>query len=204
MIEVNVQQGSADWHKLRAGIPTASGAVRILTPVKLQPSEQQDSYISELIAERVMGQPVSEFGGSYWTERGLEMEAEVARWYEFETGLTPRPIGLCYRDESRSVACSPDWLIDPDGGAEVKCPAPHTHVGYLRAGAVPAAYIPQIQWTLWVTGRAWWEFVSYHPAFRPLHIRVEPDPKWQIALDEAVPEFIERLEAEYQRVAGSA
>jgi hypothetical protein len=83
-------------------------------------------------------------------------------------------VGLCLHDEFECGA-SPDGLVGDDGGLEIKCPLPHTHVSYLRAGDVTGKYIPQIQGCLWITGREWWDFMSYHPAMEDLIVRVYRD-----------------------------
>ena len=72
------------------------------------------------------------------------------------------------------------------------------------AGGVPPQHMPQIQFQLWVTGaaRAW--FVSYAAprddmpwksgaSMPPLIVEVAPDPRWQDALDEHVPAFVDEL-----------
>ena len=63
---------------------------------------------------------------------------------------------------------------------------------YLAGGVCPKKYVPQVQGEIWVTGALWGDFMSYHPGLPPFLIRVEPDPKYQSALDEHMPSFYRR------------
>jgi hypothetical protein len=36
-------------------------------------------------------------------------------------------------------------------------------------------YKPQVHWSLVVTGREWWDFMSYSPGLPPFRCRVVPD-----------------------------
>lgn len=192
VIEVDVEQGSSEWEECRLSIPTASNFHRIVTPSgKL--SAQAEGYCCELLAEFFLNQQVSEFAGTFFTERGRVLEPEARKFYAFIRDTTPRLAGFCYKDESKLVGASPDWLLDPDGGAEVKCPDAGQHLMYLAQGVVPKAYMPQVQGQIWVTGRTAWEFMSYYPGLPPLLVRVEPDEKYQAALDKYVPVFIEEM-----------
>ena len=68
MIEIDCEQGSERWHDCRLGVVTASQASRIVTP-KGKPSASREDYLGELLAESLLGYPVSEFGGTFHTDR---------------------------------------------------------------------------------------------------------------------------------------
>lgn len=195
MIEVAVQQGSQDWLDLRRGIPTASQFSRVVTPTgKL--SESRHAYMAELLAEYFAGEDgaeAAEWQGNEWTRWGLQMEPRAIAAYAFQTDRHGERRGLCYRDKSCMVAASPDWMCDPDGLAEVKCPMVRTHLLYLALGVLPRDYYCQVQGQLWVTGRAWCDFVSFAPGLPLLIVRVEPDQRYQEALDEHMPAFVAAL-----------
>lgn len=206
MIVINdVIQGSAEWLRLRAGVLTASQIDKLITPKTLKLSGQRESLINTLVAERLLGEPVQEFAGTYWTERGHQLEQEAGDYFAFQTGHDPRAVGFVFRDESRTTGCSPDWMI-PDGdnwlaGVEVKCPAAHTHVGYLRAGEA-VRYSPQVQYSLWVTGLPAWYFLSYFPGLPPVLQRIEPDSEWQAALNATVPVLLDEVEQAVSAITG--
>src|SRR5262249_4377321 len=103
-------------------------------------------------------------------------EPEARRYYEFETGSDVREVGFCMSDCGR-FGCSPDGLVGDDGGLELKHPKAATQIKYLDAGVVPPKYLPQVHFSLFVTRREWWDFMSYYPGLRPLLVRTVPDER---------------------------
>ena len=173
-IVMDIEQRSAEWIKCRIGIPTASCFDRIITPATGKPSASAVAYRRELLAEWLMGEPVS-IKESGWMQRGTEMEPEARAFYEFEADAEVTEAGFVFLDERRLIGCSPDGLVGDDGLVEIKCPSPGVHVSYLIDAKLPTAYIPQVQGCLWVTGRKWCDFISYHPDMEPLIVRVMRD-----------------------------
>lgn len=204
MILVPGTQGEADWIKARAGIPTASQFDRILTPAKLEPSKSSFGYLCDLVAERRLGVSLEpgEPGkwGNDWLERGKALEEAAVKQYEFLQDVECSEVGLCLRDD-RSAGCSPDRLVGDEGGLEIKCPSAGQHVAYLLAKELPREYRLQVQGSLWVTGRAWWDFMSYNPSLPPFIIRVKPEPDVQAALDSVMPTFCKRLEMAVKEIS---
>jgi len=188
----DLEQGSLDWIDARIGIPTASALPRIITPGgKL--SAQRDQYMAELCAEYFEGVQYSEFRGTAATERGHEYEPQARAAYRFDREADVDTVGIIYRDDSRMFGASPDGLVGEDGGLELKCPSGPNHLAYLARGVVPSHYMPQVQGALWASGRSWWDWMSYHPAYPSLIVRVEPEEKYQDALDQHIPAFIAEL-----------
>lgn len=191
MIIHNVTQGTTEWLAVRAGIPTASCFDKIITP-KGKASTQCERYMHKLIAERLMGHPTIEFQGP-WLDRGKELEADAALYYESIRELETERVGFVTNDAG-TIGASPDRLVGEDGLLELKVPAEHTHVAYMLTRAVDAEYYPQVQGQLWVTERKWLDIMSYHPEMPPAIIRVERDEKYINALAAAVTTFSEQLE----------
>lgn len=185
-------QGSAEWWELHRGIPTASSFDRIITPKKAQISAQADDLIAELIAHRFMDSIAPEGYTSDAMLKGIQLEPEARRWYEFEHGVEVQQVGICISDCGRYGA-SPDALVGEDGGLELKCPLPKTHVKYLLAGTLPDEYRAQVHGELLVTGRAWFDFVSYCPPMPPLTVRVVPG-EFTMQLAKALDQFWERYQ----------
>lgn len=176
------------WYWLRMGIPTASNFDRIITPARGALSTGIDGYIAELIAELATGIPVGvESYTSRSMEHGIDTEAEARGWYGFDTGHDVEEVGFITTDDGH-FGCSPDGLVGDDGGLELKCPEAKTHVGYmLDNAALLAAYKCQVHGSLVVTGRSWWDIVSYCRNMEPVVVRVEPDDftsKMSVALSE--------------------
>jgi hypothetical protein len=191
---IDVVQGTVEWEMARLGIPTASCFDKIVSPKKLLPSSTAVSYRNQLLAEWFLGYPL-EFGSGNngWTQRGTEMEAEARAFFEFRYDLAVRQVGLCLRDDEM-VGCSPDGLIGEDEGVELKCPAIHTHIGYmLSPDTLLDEYRSQTQGGLYVTGRKRWHLMSYHPKLPPVRLIIEPDPKHIAALNAALGPFVASL-----------
>ena len=191
MIHHACKQGTTEWLALRAGIPTAGSFDRILTPSGKR-STQQEKYLHQLLAERIMGRPVLQHV-SYWMGRGLATEAEAVAYYEGIRDTDTEVAGFCTSDDGR-IGASPDRFVGTDGLLEIKCPAEHTHVGYLVTNAVDSVYYAQVQGQLWVTDRMWSDIMSYHPEMPPALIRVPRDDEYIDTLAKAVRAFSERLE----------
>lgn len=193
MIIVDVEQGTEAWWQARLGIPTASEFDRILTPAKLEPSKSADGYMNKLIAEWYRGKPDETFQ-SEWMKRGNEFEEEARQWYAFTQGCEPKRVGFCMPD-SANVGCSPDALIGDTGGLEIKSVISGTMVGYVMENRIPLEYKLQVIGSLLVTGRQWWDFLVYHPDFKPLLIRTErKDVQKELeALRTALTEFCKKL-----------
>ena len=194
MIVHHCTQGSPEWFELRRGIPTASNFDRILTPKTGKPSASADPYISELIAERYHIGPLDELEAtaSDAMKQGLALEPEARHRYEAETGVAVAQVGFVTTDDGR-LGCSPDGLVGDSGGLEVKCPSGKTHVGYLRERVLPDDYKAQVHGSLIVTGRKWWDFVSYCHGLPLFRVRVVPD-EYTDRLREALYLFVARYE----------
>lgn len=188
---LDVEQGSQEWLQARLGVITASEMGKLITSLK-KPSSSFDAYVNKLVAERLMGQQTEDYTNP-WMERGRELEEEARDWYELRTGNEVEQVGFCTLDHGL-VGCSPDGLVDELGGLEIKCPKAETHVGYLRANKLPATYVPQVQACLWVTGREYWDFVSYHPLMPKLFVRVQRDQDFIDAMTDIVEKALTKAE----------
>lgn len=192
----NFEQGSQEWLQSRLGKPTASNFGKLITPTG-KPSASAEGYINELVAQRITGE-IPEFFKSEAMERGNELEPHAKASYEFTHDIEVVEVGLCLHDDFECGA-SPDGLIGDDGGIEIKCPLPHTHVAYLRGGEVPSKYIPQIQGCMWITGREWWDFMSYHPSMQDLIVRVYRDEAYIKKLADIVIRSVAQIEIESRK-----
>lgn len=189
MIVIPCVQGSPEWIAARCGIPTSSNFSKILTPGgKL--SASAEPYICQLIAERILGASLDPYV-SDWMERGKMLEPEAVAYYEMQRDQDTEAVGFAMHD-TVMAGCSPDRLVGSDGGLEIKCPSPAVHVGNLLGMA--EKHRCQVQGSLWITGRAWWDLLSFHPEMPPALIRIERDEEYIAALDKAIREFCERLE----------
>ncbi len=140
-------------------------------------------YVNDLVVERLTNEPQESIGNFKAIDWGNENEPEARALYCWRREATVNQVGFlphCEEEFSQWVGGSPDGLIDDDGGVEIKCPFnSKNHVDYALNGTVPRDYEHQIQGLLWVTGRSWWDFVSFDPRMPKLArisiIRVQRD-----------------------------
>lgn len=198
MIALNIPQGTPEWASARVGRPTASNFEKLITTAGL-PSKQREKYLWQVAGESVTGVMTETYQNGAM-QRGIELEAEARSLYELTQGVTVEQVGICYPDEKKLCSCSPDGLVGKDGGMEIKCPSIHTHVGYLLGNELPTEYFQQVQGSLYVTGRKWWDYVSYFPGLRPLIVRVKPDKKFIDSLDAEIKKFVEELETIKEKI----
>ena len=149
-------------------------------------------YIDKLAGEIITGQPDPDSYTNPHLERGKAMEDEARSLYAFARGVEPRLVGFI---RSGRAGCSPDSLVGDDGGLEIKTAMPTVHLPRLRSGKLPSEHKAQVQGNLWITGRAWWDFMSYWPGLPPLIIRVERDEAYIAKLAAAVDAFNADLDA---------
>ena len=179
-------QGSEEWLKARLGLPTASCFNKIVK-VNGSPSDQAKKYGYRLAGQKVSG--VVDY--SYQSQamlNGIQLESEARRVYSEINDVYVEEVGLCIHDNGKS-GCSPDGLVLDNGGLEIKCPSLETHVEYLVNDRLPTVYFQQVQGSLYVTGRDYWDFMSYCPGIKPLIIRVYRDSLFIDKLDKAIDRF---------------
>lgn len=198
-IHTEYAQGSVDWMIARSGIPTASEFDQLLTPEwKIRTGQMPQSYLARKIAEWWLGGPLPGFN-VFDTDQGHILEDEAKPWFTLETGREVQSVGLITSDDDR-IGCSPDGLLGEDGGIEIKCPAPQTHVGYLLSGEVPKDYLPQVHGAMFVSGRPKWTFLSYRRNFPALIVEVERDDEIQDKIAEALALFLTKFEEGKKRL----
>jgi len=195
MIEVtDIEQGTSEWLNLRLRIPTASEFKRILTSSG-NPSKSAEGYMEELVYERLTGNSIDRYV-SYDMQRGKENEPEARRLFELVQDMTVRQVALCYMDDRKLWSCSPDGLIDPFEGLEIKDAKPRIQIHRLRYGWEDwkTEHYQQIQGGMLITGRSSWYLMSNCPGLPPLIIKVERDTEFIIKLKVELEAFCEELD----------
>lgn len=137
-------------------------------PKVVRPLKARTDYIMQLASERLTGRPKNEIKASA-LEWGKEWEPIARAEYEVRTGSVVDVVGFVTHPVHDFIGASADFLVDDDGGGEIKCPKDQeVHLDTLE-NRLPREHIQQIQGNLWVSGRQWWDFVSYHHAFPVEH-----------------------------------
>lgn len=189
---LELEQRTPEWYVARKGIPTASSFDRIVTS-EGKPSKQRTKYLYELVGER-LGGIIDESYQSFSMIQGVEKESEARALYEL-IHEPVKEVGFCISDCGK-FGCSPDGLIGDHGGVEIKCPLMSTHIEYLLKykEEMPTDYYQQVQGSLFVTGRQWWDFVSYFPGLPPLIVREEPNETFQRLLKQELEFFCQEID----------
>lgn len=188
IVHRDIDQSSLAWLKLRMGKVTASELGNLVTPkFELRTGEMPHTYLCKKVAEAYRGMPLMGFK-SYQMEQGQELEDEARNWIAFDSGMKVDQVAFIESADGRCGA-SPDGLIGEDGGLELKCPEPQTHVKYLLNGELPPEYAAQVHMSMFVTGRPWWNFLSYRRFFPPFLITVKRDEAKIKVIAEAVAKF---------------
>lgn len=214
-----IEQRSDEWFDARAGRITASRMCDVMAftagegewksgPRKGQkkvamPLKARTDYARQLATERLTQKTKSQVKAAAlaW---GQEVEPEAQSAYEVERGVLVTLASFMLHPVHDFIGASPDFLVGDDGGGEIKCPfARETHMDTLLDG-LPPEHIEQIQGGLWVTGRKWWDFVSFQPDFpestRIYIQRVERDDDYIAKLAEACLSLESEVQAILERL----
>lgn len=159
---LEIEQGSPEWFKIRAGKVTASRVADVLAKTKTGWGASRANYAAELIAERLTGVAAEGFTNAAM-QWGTDQEPRARASYEFYTGNDVQQVGFVIHPQIADAGASPDGLVGDDGLVEFKCPNTSTHIDTLISQTIPAKYVTQMMWQMACTGRKWCDFVSYDP-----------------------------------------
>lgn len=150
-------------------------AVRLAVLLSADPTKSPVSFaaaallrrIPELEAEVQEQARLNGMGAEGFTNAamkwGTECEPLARAAYEAEYGLLVSETGMVTHPHIPMSGASPDGLVSIDGLIEIKCPETKAHIDTILSGEAPSKYIPQMQWQMACTGRAWCDFVSFDP-----------------------------------------
>ncbi len=194
-----MRQGTPEWTAARLGVVTASEMDALVSPDgKIRTGKGVNTYLCRKLCEKLLG--FASTGGSFATEQGSMFENEARPWYEFTYGVSVQTVGFLTTDDG-SIGASPDGLVGEDGGLEIKCFQPEHSLEVYLSGEVPKEHVIQIQTALWISRRAWWDFVSYSRQWPPLVIRVAPDLELHAAIDGATNAFRAKFNDAYKKIS---
>ncbi|MEB5816668.1 lambda exonuclease family protein [Klebsiella quasipneumoniae] len=201
-----VEQGDEDWVKLRLGVITASEVHNVIAKPRSGTKwpDMKISYFHTLLAEVCTGvAPEVNAKSLAW---GKQYEDDARALFEFTSCVDVIESPILFRDETLRTACSPDGLCSNGFGLELKCPFTSRDFMKFRLGgfdAIKAAYMAQVQYSMWVTGKEAWFFANYDPRMKRegLHyVIVEREKKYMDEFDEQVPEFISKMDEALEEI----
>jgi putative phage-type endonuclease len=160
---LSLEQNTPEWLVERIGSVTASRVKDAVATLKSgKESAARASYKLELLTEILTGRAAEHYV-SQAMDFGMENEPLARGAYEISQGVEVERIGYIRHPSIPRTGASPDGLVGEDGLVEFKVPTTTTHLSYLLAEEVPDEYLPQLNWQLACSGRAWVDFVSYDP-----------------------------------------
>lgn len=194
----DIIQYTPEWDAVKCGVLSASKIDTILTPTKLEFAENGGcrELVDSIACQRLTKKRHPEFI-SYDMRRGL-IEEQSARDLYSENYAWAKQCGFITNDKwGFTLGASPDGVVDDKGtgGIEVKSRLPKIQFGVIRGAKVPNEFRLQIQATLMITERPWWDFISYAGDMNMITMRVEPNQKIQNAILDAATLFERLVEA---------
>ena len=173
--KTDIEQRTPEWLALRLGRFTSSNIFKLMTNPRSKAAKEAGelsatakSYVLEKAAEIIYNSPapVAVSAAMDW---GTEHEETAVKAYENITGHKVENGGFWTLGEHTGT--SPDGLIQDSGLIEIKCP--YNRVNHLEnclnletaedLKQKYKQYYYQVQHQLYITGRAWCDFVSFDP-----------------------------------------
>jgi hypothetical protein len=190
---INCEQGSEEWFRARAGMPTASEFATVMAKGE---GKTRRTYLLKLAGEIITGEPMERYSNDYM-ERGHLMEVEARDFYAFINDVEPVQIGFIVNGRK---GCSPDALIGADGMLELKTKAPHLLAECILRDSFPPEHRAQCQGALWVAEREWIDLSCYWPRMPTFVKRAYRDEAYIAEIAAAVDQFNDELAAMVERI----
>ncbi len=204
-----IDQTSEQWHLLRLGVFTASKAECLVSKKRgskgsdygvdfiaaTSKDSKRNTYMLELVSEIATARLPEDISAKplQW---GRDNEAAAREAYEAATFTTFTEIPFIYKDQHMRAGISPDGLNDDNvGGLELKCPwSSKVFVDFLANAEIKPEYRHQCMFSMWVTGRQYWDFANFDPRMvntKKLHyVRIDRCPEAMAVFDEAFASFV--------------
>lgn len=164
-------QRTEAWHQARSGKFTGS---RFIDMQKRKPStefnDQPKAYkdlIYQVVLERLTGTYNDTGMDSASLRWGREHEKDAQMYYMLCKDEEVNEVGFLLHKDLSFVGISPDGVIKPSGGLEIKCPKnPYVQMQRFVHG-IDEEHKPQVYGGIWVGQTDWWDFASYDPRMPP-------------------------------------
>lgn len=150
-----MDQRSNEWFIEKLGRFSASEAKTIATQGVGLKTLAYNKCIERILLDR------EEINQNDAMIRGQNLEPNAREAYEKTKNVLVKEDGFIIADEW--YGCSPDGLVNEDGGIEIKCMNNHHHLVAVLYDYIKPEHYAQIQMNLMVTKRQWWDYVCYNP-----------------------------------------
>jgi YqaJ-like viral recombinase domain len=193
LVIYDMAQGSEEWFKVRAGLPTASVFQTIMaTGRDGGESKTREKLLRKLAGEKRTGQPSEDDFRSLAMDRGRALEEEARQSYCRRQKVEIRRIGFARNFEGlKECGASPDGLIGFDGGVEIKTARPDVLIEMLNnPQSMAREHRAQMQGNMLVFERDYWDLTVYAHAEMPaIDIRVRRDESYIREMHEQIEVF---------------
>ena len=200
---LDVGQGTPEWQAIRAGRLTSSRAPDMLAKVKTGEAAGRRNLRVQMALERIVGRNLDRVISTPAMLDGTAREGAALARYESHCGELVTRVGFVACDDLLA-GWSPDGLVGDDGAVEAKCTEHSAHYAALKSRTIPTAYQTQMVHALWVSGRAWCDWVSYQPDWpedlQLLVLRFARDEDRIAEYDSAARAFLAEVDDEYRAV----
>lgn len=180
--------------------PTASAITRALDLKTVDVGEWSDkakNYAFRLACERIAGKALpSDTYETFAMQRGRELEEACRLRHEADIGGAV-DLASFVKTEDGKFGCTPDGLIDDDGGCEYKAFYAPEKVRPILIDNDWGDVVDQVQGSLWLTGRKWWDMCLYFPS---LASEGKDYRRVRVTRDEAYIENLEKVLVEFDRL----
>jgi len=161
----DVQQNTLEWMELRTGKLGGSSIGKVMANFGKSFGPPAHDLAVQIAIEQLTGKKIeSQYTNSHM-ERGHIQEPIARALYEENNFVTVSNGG--FFDSGDLLGVSPDGLVDDDGGIEIKSVIESVHFANIKRRGFDPAYKWQIYAELLVSGREWWDFVSFCETFPP-------------------------------------
>jgi hypothetical protein len=161
-------QRTNDWYKAKWGLLTSTSLSTLWVGEWFPGVGSSSKMATDLLKAKAIQRITDwEYTGEIYAKpliHGRQYEAEAADVYEQITGNKIEPVGFVVKIPG-VFGSSPDGLIGPRGGVEIKCPyVPSIHRETRETRTINnRKYEKQVFGNLYATNREWWDYVSYDP-----------------------------------------
>ena len=196
---VRCEQHSIEWWDARLGVATGSKMNDILGFLKKGgESQARANYRAKIVAELVTQQQQMDGYLSPEMEWGTDQEPLARAAYEIRTGNDVDQVGFMLHDTIPLFGGSADGLVGDDGGIEIKCPKTSTHLRWMLEGEVPEEHRLQMYSYMALSGRKWFDFISFDPRLPLRHqlfiMRLERDEAKVKEIEDGVKVFLAEVQ----------
>lgn len=191
-----MEQRTDEWFDIKRGKVSASHMADVQAGGK---GVTRRNYLMKIVCEKLTGKTDQNGYSNGHMERGIELEDDARKCYEFETGNDVEQVGFIDHPFIDDFGCSPDGLVGEEGMVEIKCQIPAVHIECMTSRETSGKYQKQMQAQMSCANRQWVDFVSYCPDMPPemqlVIIRYHRDEGEILEINSAVVTFNDEVNA---------